>query len=226
MILQPPAALFCGLLLFSNSPSFAEEVMDVDPLNTLEYHEFRFARDHRLIPFKEEIGYDRAIVMESRDGLIDIDFRELKVPEFIKKVYPFKFGRDDEAGGHYWYDWGVDGSGKSGATIEVKVGFSYETARIYFMYSAQGSSMPSLPYGACKRKIGTACGETWDKEIVFFLYKNVAIEVRRHREHLPGYEEFGEDVAEWLYDALRVAPLRPFHEGISERPSTLPETSR
>ena len=169
--------------------------------------------DRRLNQFNQKIGYDEAIRTEKHDGLIDIDFRKLKSPKFAL-TWPdldsesWNFEKDDYMGEHDYYNWRVIGTG-SGAAVTARVCVSYEVSQVWFLEMVTNTSMGELPWIACSKKIGTACAESDDKKVLFFVYKNVAIEISRGNA-LPGHEDFGEILAEWLFDALKAAPLKPF----------------
>ena len=167
--------------------------------------------DWRLNPFKQKIDYDDAMRNEQRDGLVDIDFRKLKAPEFAK-TWPdidsksWNFRKSDYRGEHYYYRWGVDGM-ESGAVVTARVCVSYEVAQGMFLGMAKNTSMLELPWIACSKKIGTVCAKSDDNRTLFFAYKNVAIEIRCDYA-LSGHEDFGEVLAEWLFNALKEAPLK------------------
>ncbi|MDR0780523.1 MAG: hypothetical protein LBF16_07490 [Pseudomonadales bacterium] len=182
--------------------------------------EFTFDPNARLDQFKQKISYDEAIRGEDRDGLVEIDFRKLETPEFIKE-WPdsndWSFSRDDYLGEHYYYRWGIKGTGSS-AVITAKVCDDYECAQRWFFAKAKSSSMWELPWVACSNKVGTACAETQNKELRFFVYKNIAIDIEtRHNDAFSDQDDFGEKVAEWLFAALKAAPLKPFPAADSSR---------
>ena len=162
-------------------------------------------------PDAEEKGF-KETTFDVYKGLVDIDFRKQKTPEFAT-TWPdpdsksWNFRKDDYMGEHDYYRWGVNGTG-SGAVVTAKVCVSYAVAQDMFLGKADNTTMMELPWIACGKKIGTACAESSTKSTVFFVYKNVAIEIRRAAA-LPGHEDFGEILAEWLFDALKAAPLKP-----------------
>ena len=198
MVIIILTALFCGLTFLSCSVKVSEPVVEQ-------------IFDSRLNQFKQKIGYDEAIKNEKRDGLIDIDFRKLKGPEFATK-WPadkgWNFRKDNYRGEHYYYSWGVDGIG-SDAVVTARICVNYEVARDWFIVMAENTTMKEIPWAACSKNVGTVCAGSRNRKRLFFVYKNVAVEINRD-DALPGHEDFGEILAEWLFDALKAAPLKPF----------------
>ena len=166
--------------------------------------------DSRLIPFKREIGYDEAIKNEQHDGLIVIDFTELKAPSFATE-WPnedgWRFHRSVQRGGYLYHSWRMKGI-LGDAAIVARIFGDYESAQQDFLDEANSTSMMFLPWIACSKKIGTVCTQSDDKQRVFFAYKNIMLDVAR-LSHEPGHEDFALVLAEWLFDALKAAPLKP-----------------
>ena len=170
-----------------------------------------FIMDRRLVSFKQKIGYNEAIKKEKRDGLIDIDFTKLKAPPFATQ-WPDERGWSvneiDQMGGHHYFHSGMRGI-YGNAFIEAKVFENYDSAQKEFFLTAGSASISELPWVACTKKIGTLCARDKRKLWVFFVYKNVIIEVERMgNEH--GHDDFAEVLSEWLFEALKAAPRRPF----------------
>jgi hypothetical protein len=190
-------ALFCGLLLLFCSPSFAEVMMG-----------YTSDTDFKLSMFKRDINYDEAIKNEKRDGLIDIDFRKLEAPPFATQ-WPNDAGWTFHKKEYFHFRWGVK-STHVDARIVAEVYENYEDARRWFFSRAESTTMGGflLPWIVCSKKIGTVCAQSKNKGLTFFVYKNVIIDVSCYRCD-PGHEGFTETMAEWLFDALKAAPLRP-----------------
>ena len=167
---------------------------------------FSFDSDPRMISFKRKIGYDEAIMNEKRDGLIAIDFLKLEAPSFATQ-WPDENGWMVNKREYSLFRWRTKATHAALGIVAV-VHENYEDAQEWFLFKAHSSNMEELPWIACSKKIGTVCAQATGKRMVFFAYKNVMIEVvLMSRE--PGHEDFALVLAEWLFDALKAAPLKP-----------------
>jgi hypothetical protein len=204
MIRAMVIALLCNVLLLFYSPSFAETMMDNKPALRLN----PFEPGYRLERFKQKIDYDTAIKNEQRDGLVDIDFMKLKVPMFATE-WPDEGGWTVQKNAYSYFNWRMKTS-YAAADITATVHENYGGAKQWFISKAEATNMMELPWVACAKKIGTVCAQSKDRRLIFFAYKNVMIEITRlSYEPEPGHEDFAEIMAEWLFDALKAAPLRP-----------------
>jgi hypothetical protein len=201
------AVLFFGL--FFCSLSIAEPMMKFDDLlSGLDNTPY-----NQLNSFKEMIGYDEAIRNEKRDGLLVIDFRELKAPPFATQ-WPGDDGWSFRPRNRSTYFSWAAKSVHAAVSIMAFVHDNYEDPQQWILSRAQSSNMSVWPWTTCSKKIGTVCAKSEDTAIVFFAYKNVRIDIKSFQND-PGHEDFPEVVAEWLFEALKAAPLRPFPSSIS-----------
>jgi hypothetical protein len=215
--------LLFGLIFCS--PSFAETAVETDFISLERRAKDQFRKeyalagpDYRLNQFKQKIGYDEAVKNEERNGLIEIDFRKLKAPPFATQWpaknpdYPGSSGwsfteREFSENGYmkkyFEFSWAMEGR-EGSAYIVAWVFSNYEHAQRQFIGAAKNTTMAMLPWVACEKGIGTICARSTKRPYLFFTYKNVFIKISGENELIT------ETMAEWLFEALKAAPLRPF----------------
>jgi hypothetical protein len=167
------------------------------------------ARDP-LNEFKQKIGYDDLVRKEKRNGLVLIDFRKIPPPDFVKEWPVIRtpdydnWNFDENEDGGYSFYWDTRGD-RGILEIDAEIFHDYESAREAFLRTANASSMYPLPWNKCSKNIGTVCAKGGN-DFVFFVYKNVFIEVFAYDY---SNSDFTVIMAEWLFDVLKKHPLTP-----------------
>jgi hypothetical protein len=175
--------------------------------------------------FLKPTRYEQALKEETPNGLIALDFRGLKRPNFLthwpdkdvwKKDWAYidYFEKESYEGlrGYYRFRWDIDNS-SDGLKVAAYICKNYELAHALFLLEMNNvSNMEPPPWVECKKRIGTFCMSSTDNEFMFFFYKNIAVIIRNATN-----PQFAEQFAQWLSDVLKGFPLIPMNAPLQFR---------
>jgi hypothetical protein len=157
-------------------------------------------------------------------GLITIDFRRLKAPNFFA-VWPGKNEWEKPSSyrefidrdyidkgfykgirGYYEFRWKAADT-KGELNVVTQICKDYKLAQALFLLKSTGmtNALP-IPWNRCDKQFGTFCVSDVDKEYLFFLYKNVVLSIITATN-----KQISEQTAQWLSDVLKGFPLIPIN---------------